>query len=134
MSGRGYDLKTILNIPLFETLQDMIAKTTGTAIITVDYKGIPVTRHSCRTEFCTVIRENPVSRKRCFRCDALAGLEAVRLNSPFIYLCHCGIVDAAVPVVVGDRYLGAVMFGEVRLSDNSADVKVERLVGEITSR
>ena len=100
MSGRGYDLKTILNIPLFETLQDMIAKTTGTAIITVDYKGIPVTRHSCRTEFCTVIRENPVSRKRCFRCDALAGLEAVRLNSPFIYLCHCGIVDAAVPVVV----------------------------------
>ena len=50
MSGRGYDLKTILNIPLFETLQDMIAKTTGTAIITVDYKGIPVTRHSCRTE------------------------------------------------------------------------------------
>ena len=133
MSGRGYDLKTILNIPLFETLQDMIAKTTGTAIITVDYKGIPVTRHSCRTEFCTVIRENPVSRKRCFRCDALAGLEAVRLNSPFIYLCHCGIVDAAVPVVVGDRYLGAVMFGEVGLSDNSADVKVERLVGEITS-
>ncbi len=133
MGGRDYDLKTILNIPLFEAMQDILAKTTGTAIITVDYKGTPVTRHSCRTEFCSVIRENPVSRKRCFRCDALAGLEAVRLNRPFIYLCHCGIVDAAVPVVVGDRYLGAVMFGEVRLSDNSADVKVERLVGEITS-
>ena len=133
MGGRDYDLKTILNIPLFEALQDILAKTTGTAIITVDYKGTPVTRHSCRTEFCSVIRENPVSRKRCFRCDALAGLEAVRLNRPFIYLCHCGIVDAAVPVVVGDRYLGAVMFGEVRLSDNSADGKVERLVGEITS-
>lgn len=133
MGGRDYDLKTILNIPLFEAMQDILAKTTGTAIITVDYKGTPVTRHSCRTDFCGVIRENPVSRKRCFRCDALAGLEAVRLNRPFIYLCHCGIVDAAVPVVVGDRYLGAVMFGEVRLADNSADVKVERLVGEITS-
>lgn len=133
MGGRDYDLKTILNIPLFEAMQDILAKTTGTAIITVDYKGTPVTRHSCRTDFCGVIRENPVSRKRCFRCDALAGLEAVRLNRPFIYLCHCGIVDAAVPVVVGDRYLGAVMFGQVRLSDNSADVKVERLVGEITS-
>ena len=100
MSGRDYDLKTILNIPLFEALQDILAKTTGTAIITVDYKGTPVTRHSCRTEFCSVIRENPISRKRCFRCDALAGLEAVRLNSPFIYLCHCGIVDVAVPVEV----------------------------------
>lgn len=133
MSGRDYDLKTILNIPLFQALQDILAKTTGTAIITVDYKGTPVTRHSCRTEFCSVIRENPISRKRCFKCDALAGLEAVRLSSPFIYLCHCGIVDVAVPVVVGDRYLGAVMFGEVRIPDNSADVKVERLVEEITS-
>lgn len=133
MGGRDYDLKTILNIPLFEAMQDILAKTTGTAIITVDYKGTPVTRHSCRTEFCSVIRENPISRKRCFRCDALAGLEAVRLNSPFIYLCHCGIVDVAVPVVAGDRYLGAVMFGQVRIPDNSADVKVERLVGEITS-
>lgn len=133
MSGRDYDLKTILNIPLFQALQDILAKTTGTAIITVDYKGTPVTRHSCRTEFCSVIRENPISRKRCFRCDALAGLEAVRLSSPFIYLCHCGIVDVAVPVVVGDRYLGAVMFGQVRIPDNSADGKVERLVGEITS-
>ena len=133
MSGRDYDLKTILNVPLFERMQDILAKTTGTAIITVDYKGLPVTKHSCRTEFCGVIRENPVSRKRCFRCDAMAGLEAVRHNRPFIYLCHCGIVDAAVPVVAGERYLGAVMFGQVRLSDNSADVKVERLVGEITS-
>lgn len=133
MNGRDYDLKNILNIPLFEALQDILAKTTGTAIITVDYKGTPVTRHSCRTEFCTVIRENPISRKRCFRCDALAGLEAVRLNSPFIYLCHCGIVDVAVPVVVGDRYLGAVMFGQVRIPDGSADVRVERLVGEITA-
>lgn len=133
LSGRDYDLKTILNIPLFEALQDILAKTTGTAIITVDYKGIPVTRHSCRTEFCSIIRENPISRKRCFKCDALAGLEAVRINRPFVYLCHCGIVDAAVPVTVGDRYLGAVMFGQVRIPDNSADVKVERLVGEITS-
>jgi len=133
VGNRDYDLKTILNIPLFEALQDVLAKATGTAIITVDYKGIPVTRHSGRTEFCGVIRENPISRKRCFKCDALAGLEAVRLNSPFIYLCHCGIVDVAVPVVVGDRYLGAVMFGEVRIPDNGSNVKVERLVGEITS-
>ena len=58
-----------------------------------------------------MIRENPGSRKRCYRCDALAVLEAVRLEKPYIYLCHCGIVDVAVPVMVGDKYLGAVMFG-----------------------
>lgn len=127
------DLKTLLDVPLWERVQDELAKLTGTAIITVDFKGNPITKHSCRTEFCSVIRENPISRKRCFRCDALAGLEAVRLERPFIYLCHCGIVDVAVPVLVGDKYLGAVMFGQVRIPQGDTEGKVERLVNEISS-
>ena len=133
MAIRDLDLKTLLDIPLWEKVQDELDKLTSTAIITIDFKGNPITKHSCRTDFCSVIRENPISRKRCFRCDALAGLEAVRLGRPYIYLCHCGIVDVAVPVMVGDGYLGAVMFGQVRIPNNDTEVKVERLVSEISS-
>ena len=132
MARSDFDMKSILDIPLWEKMQDQLAKLTGTAIICIDLKGIPVTKHSARTEFCSVIRENPVSRKRCYRCDALAGLEAVRMGKPYIYLCHCGIVDVAVPVMVGDRYLGAVMFGQVRLMNKDAE-KAVRLVNEISS-
>ena len=133
MARRQFDLKSLLDIPLWEAVQDQLALLTGTAIITVDFKGIPITKHSCRTEFCSIIRENPISRKRCYKCDALAGLEAVRLERPYIYLCHCGIVDAAVPVIVGDKYLGAVMFGQVRIPNNDTGGKVEHLVSEISS-
>lgn len=132
MSKGKFDIKTILDIPRWEAVQDQLAKATGTAIITIDYKGTPITKHSMRTDFCNIIRENPISRKRCQKCDSLAGLEAVRLNQPFIYLCHCGIVDVAVPITVGDQYLGAVMFGQVRIS-NGSDAGVERLVNEISS-
>ena len=132
MTGIQYDMKNVLDIPLWERMQDQLAKMTGTAIICIDYKGNPMTKHSGRTEFCSVIRENPVSRKRCYRCDALAGLEAVRLERPYIYLCHCGIVDVAVPVMVGDKYLGAVMFGQVRLVNKDRE-KAVRLVNEISS-
>ena len=133
MARRDFDLSMLLDIPLWETVQDQLARLTGTAIITIDFKGNPITKHSCRTEFCSVIREDPIFRKRCYRCDALAGLEAVRLERPYIYLCHCGIVDVAVPVLVGDRYLGAVMFGQVRIPNNDTHAKVERLVNEISS-
>lgn len=133
MDIRHFDIRSLLDIPEWEKVQDELAAVTGTAIITIDYKGNPVSKHSGRTDFCTVIRENPVSRKRCFKCDSLAGLEAVRLNKPFIYLCHCGIVDVAVPIVVGDRYFGAVMFGQVRIPNDDSDAKVERLVSEISS-
>ena len=132
MARMEYTMQSILDIPLWERIQDQLAKITGTAIICIDLKGNPVTKHSCRTDFCSVIRENPVSRKRCYRCDALAGLEAVRLGRPYIYLCHCGIVDVAVPVMVGDKYLGAVMFGQVRLMNKDAE-KAVRLVNEISS-
>lgn len=132
MPAMPYDMQNILDIPLWESVQDSIAKLTGTAIICIDLKGNPVTKHSCRTDFCSVIRENPISRKRCYRCDALGGLEAVRMGRPYIYLCHCGIVDVAVPVMVGDKYLGAVMFGQVRLANKDAE-KAVRLVNEISS-
>ena len=133
MAGSEYDLRTLLDVARWESVQDQLASLTRTAIITIDYKGIPISKHSGRTAFCTIIRENPVTCKRCYRCDALAGLEAVRRNEPFIYLCHCGIVDVAVPIVVGEQYLGAVMFGQVRLPDGDRDGQVSRLVSEISS-
>ena len=127
------NIRSVLDIPEWEMIQDQFARLTGVAMVAIDYKGTPVSKHSERRDFCTVIRENPVSRKRCFKCDALAGLEAVRLNKPFVYLCHCGIVDVAVPVVLRDRYLGAVIFGQVRIPNNDTDAKVARLVNEISS-
>ena len=132
MSRPEYTIESVLDIPLWEKMQDRLAELTGTAIICIDIKGKPVTKHSGRTEFCSMIRENPIACKRCFRCDALAGVEAVRRGRPYIYLCHCGIVDVAVPVMVGDIYLGAVMFGQVRLLNKDRE-KAVRLVNEISS-
>ena len=74
MARQTPDLRTLLDIPQWEKVQDQLALLTGTAIITIDFKGTPITKHSSRTEFCSIIRENPIARKRCFRCDALAGL------------------------------------------------------------
>lgn len=126
------DIRSVLDIALWEKVQDQIAALTGTSVICVDVKGVPVTKSSGQTEFCRLIREDPISRKRCIRSDALAGLEAMRLEQPYIYLCHCGIVDVAIPVMLGDRYLGAVLFGQVRIPEGEDDNQVERLVNEIS--
>ena len=133
MPKRDFDIKSVLDVPRWEKVQDQLAKLTGTAIISIDFKGNPVTKHSERTDFCSVIRENPVSRKRCYRCDALAGLEALRLERPYIYLCHCGIVDVAIPVLYAGKYIGSVLFGQVRVPHNESESKLQRLMQEITS-
>ena len=43
MARRDFDLATLLDVPLWESVQDQIARLTGTAIITIDFKGNPIT-------------------------------------------------------------------------------------------
>jgi AraC-like DNA-binding protein len=56
-------------------------------------------------------------RKHCHKCDSHAGLEAARLNQTYIYRCHANIVDIACPIIIDEKYMGAVMAGQVQLED-----------------
>lgn len=117
MDAFQFDLKHLIDLDKFQIIQNELSELTKLAIITVDYRGIPITKHSGRSQFCSMIRNNPASYKKCVKCDSRGGLESARIKSPFIYLCHCGVVDFAIPIIVKDKYLGAVMAGEVVTCD-----------------
>ncbi len=94
----------------------------------MDYKGNPVTKHSGCNKFCKAVRSNPGLVKYCQKCDSRGGLEAVRLNKPYIYLCHYNIVDIAIPIIVDGKYIGAIMAGQIKLSDYNASDFLEQMV------
>lgn len=125
-------LSKILDLKKWQSLQDSLAKVTKMAIITVDYKGIPVTQHSDPRPLCKLIRKNPNMVKYCQKCDSRAGIEAVRVNAPYIYLCHCNIVDVAAPISINDQYIGAVMAGQVRLADDENHSLEQILISPLT--
>ena len=107
--SRGINIKDIINIESFQKIQNDIAKATGVAIITTDYKGKPVTEHSSCTEFCKIIRSKDNLKELCEKCDSRGGLEAARSGRPYIYKCHRGLIDFAVPIIVEEQYLGSLM-------------------------
>ncbi|MBE6068355.1 MAG: histidine kinase [Clostridium lundense] len=123
----GLNLQNIIDIKVFQKIQDDIADATGLAIITTDYKGKPVTRHSRRTDFCSIVRKDSRLGELCEKCDSRGGLEAVRKGKPYIYKCHMGLVDFAVPITVQDQYLGALMAGQV-LTDESKGAELESII------
>ena len=98
-----------------------MAETTGMAILMVDYKGRPITKHSCCCEFCDKVRSDEVLKKYCEKCDSRGGAEAVRQNKPYIYKCCFGMVDVAIPIVFKETYLGAVMIGQIRTDYNELE-------------
>lgn len=108
-------------IDKWENVQDSLAETTGMAILMVDYKGRPITKHSSCCEFCQKVREDEILRQYCEKCDSRGGAEAVRENKPYIYKCCFGLVDAAIPIVFKEVYLGAVMIGQVKTTSHELE-------------
>lgn len=111
-------LNKVIDLEKWIVLQDLLSIVTKVAIIIVDYKGNPVTRHSGCNRFCEAVRSDSQLVKYCQKCDSRGGLEAVRLNEPYMYLCHYNIVDIAIPIIIDDKYIGALMAGQVKLSDS----------------
>ncbi len=131
MSGTSrneLDLNYILNIRNFEQIQDAMAAATEMAMVTVDYQGNRVTRHSRCSAFCQQVRSSADFGPICEKCDAHGGLEATRLGRPYIYLCHMGILDFAVPIIVHGQYIGAIMAGQVRLIDEADKDSLDQLM------
>jgi len=128
MKSDQLNLKKILDLDKWQSLQDSLSMVTKLAIITVNYKGVPVSSHSFCTDFCSSVRDNPTLSSHCQKCDSRGGLEAVRLNKPYIYLCHYNIVDIAIPIIIDDKYIGAIMAGQVKLKNKNDEKSLEQIL------
>lgn len=115
MSNAQFDIEQVLDLNKWEIVQESLAAATHLAIILVDYRGRPVTKHSQVQPFCQLARSHPELSVHCEKCDSRGGLEAVRSGQPFIYRCHFNIVDMAIPIMIDNRYVGAIMAGEILL-------------------
>lgn len=128
MNNTTWKLEEVLDLKKWQELQDSLAQTLELAIITVDYKGVPITKHSNCSRFCAYVRASGNLSEFCQKCDARGGFEAVRIGAPYIYLCHCGILDIAIPITVHKRYMGAIMAGQVRLDSQSNGDELEKIL------
>lgn len=123
--GNILSLGDIIDIESFQIIQDDIAHATDISIITIDYKGKPITKHSNCSAFCNHIRGIDKYSKLCEKCDSRGGLEAVRNERPYIYKCHKGLVDFAVPIIINEQYLGALMAGQILIEEQ--DIQLEEV-------
>lgn len=112
-------LTQLISAERLQEVQDQFALATGFAAILVDYRGKPVTEPSGFTNFCRTLRLDPERQQGCFTCDAHGGFQGAIAGEPHIYICHAGLVDFSVPLMLDDDYLGAMMCGQVRLSGHN---------------
>ena len=122
----------IIDVEVLQKIQDSFSDATGFATITVDYKGNPITEYSNFSGYCTKVREDAKCLECCYRSDAHGGIESARSGKPSIYICHGGLVDLAVPIMVKGNYLGAIMSGQIRIDEEGMKKLPLGSVSELT--
>ncbi|MCB0910753.1 MAG: PocR ligand-binding domain-containing protein [Propionibacteriaceae bacterium] len=108
----------VLDLDQLHKMLEDFSEATGLATVAVDTRGIPVTPACAFTDFCQMMRTDPMRDKLCHGCDAHGGLQSLIEGSPQAYRCHSGLVDFSVPVTDGDKYVGAILCGQVRVPES----------------
>lgn len=114
-SKQKFDIISLYGKDTLETIQDRISKATGLAFVTVDYKGEPVTKMTSFTHFCSAVRKSSEEgKKRCMSSDAYGAIQAAVTCKTNVYLCPCGLMEVAIPIIIDGQYLGGFIGGQIR--------------------
>ncbi len=127
-----FQLEQVIDKDVLQEIQDKFSNATGLSAVTVDFRGVPITEYSNFTPFCTELRKTEGFEERCHRCDAYGGLEAARKNATFIYRCHAGLADFAIPIKVQGQFIGSVLAGQAKLEDSDLN-NLESIIRENTN-
>ena len=87
-----------------QKLQDTFANATGLSAVIVDSNGKQITKPSNQTDFClNNIRQTNTGRRLCEKCDK---------EGNGVYLCHAGLTDFSIPIIINDETIAKVLGGQ----------------------
>jgi ligand-binding sensor protein len=109
-------LNDLISIDILEDLLQQYYEATGMASCIADSQGRTIAMDHFNP-ICKLIRKVPELEQHCIQSDAYAGLTASITREPYIYQCHCGLIDCAVPIFVENTCVGQIMTGQVILKE-----------------
>lgn len=98
-------------------LLDSFSKATGIYIDAVDMQGKSlINNRKCeKSEFCKYIRESEDGKLRCQKSYEIACNECGKWNEAYFFKCHTGLVMWAIPIIIEEQQVGAIVCGQVLL-------------------
>lgn len=124
---KSIKIEDIIDVRLLQKFQDDFAASMNMASITVDIKGIPVTKPSCYTNFCgNFIHSTDKGDSQCALSHKYGGEKAAKIGKPYIYTCHAGLIDFAAPILVDGVQIGTILGGQVLTDKIKKEVLLQK--------
>ena len=115
-------LTDLVDVDTLQKIQDAFSRMTGLAALTTDADGMPVTKGSNFSEFCTkYTRASEIGCSRCEQCDKYGAERALKRGKSITYFCHAGLVEFAAPIMAEDEMIGCFIGGQVLVAPPEED-------------
>lgn len=101
---------------VIQWLLDSYYEATGFKAIFVDKKGkifLSSISDGFFCNFCKLIQSSSEGEKRCFKSFSDGALKSAEYGFPYISRCHTGVIEWAVPFLLGSEFLGCFISGGI---------------------
>jgi len=88
-----------------------------------DLSSVGDRSHWANNRYCSAVQSTEAGRAACLESDRIL-LEKCRASRRTeMHVCHAGLLDAAVPILYGDTFIGCVLFGQMRADTDFSAVR-----------
>lgn len=113
----------IIDLDYLQRIQDSLGRITGITTALLDPMGIPLSKATNLHAFCAMMQASESGVQMCIK----ANNELIRINretrEPAVMTCpNSGLKTAAVPIFLGEQYLGSWLIGQIRMENIDEDL------------
>ena len=107
---------------LAETIQDFY-NATGVNITVVDASFAPIAQigHG-HIPYCLHIQSSPNGKAGCFQSDKYLFEKCSHSRKVEMRICHCGLLDLALPVIHKDSIIAYVIMGQIKVAEEFPEI------------
>jgi len=131
--GKLIPLQKLIDLDMLQAIQDSFAGTVGISSVIFSPKGVPLTRFSNPTGFCSLIQSTDEGKKRCFQCFMEMSRKALEVKEPKILYCFAHGGHFVTPIIIDGVHEGTMFAGQFIPREFSPEQlkNIEKLAGEI---
>ncbi|MEA3415067.1 MAG: PocR ligand-binding domain-containing protein, partial [Thermodesulfobacteriota bacterium] len=110
--GKLIPLQKLIDFDELQAIQDRFASTVGTSSVIFSPEGMPLTRFSNPTDFCSLIQSTDEGKKRCFQSFMEMSLKALKLKRQKILYCFAHGGHFVAPIIIDGVHKGTMFAGQ----------------------
>lgn len=118
MMGKRESIVDIIDLEYLQAIQDALGRIVGITTVLLDPQGVPLSEPTNLHAFCLLMQESEHGQPMCLKANEKLIEHNLETREPTVITCpNSGLKTAAVPIFLGDRFLGSWIIGQIRMED-----------------